>query len=125
MPQDIFWDTTPIVFHKPMVIPGVWPDPPPSHNDIQSMINYALEKQAKGMDELLHRLIEERDGKKLENLNINPSSSSCAVNFPQTNLHTSGTSVRCTTMPKSSAQPVNHFHSRTTIEGSAPTFGMP
>jgi hypothetical protein len=29
-----------------------------------------------------------------------------------------------TTMPNSSAQPVNNFHSRTTIEGSSPTFGM-
>jgi hypothetical protein len=28
-------------------------------------------------------------------------------------------------MPNTSAQPVNHFHSRTTIEGSSPTFGMP
>jgi hypothetical protein len=28
-------------------------------------------------------------------------------------------------MPNPSAQPVNHFHSRTTIVGSAPTFGMP
>jgi hypothetical protein len=28
-------------------------------------------------------------------------------------------------MPNPSAKPVNHFHSRTTIEGLAPTFGMP
>jgi hypothetical protein len=30
-----------------------------------------------------------------------------------------------TTMPNASAQPMNHFHRRTTIEGSAPTFGTP
>jgi hypothetical protein len=30
-----------------------------------------------------------------------------------------------TSLPKPLAQPVNHFHSRTTIEGLAPTFGMP
>jgi hypothetical protein len=28
-------------------------------------------------------------------------------------------------MPNPSAQSVNHFHSRTTIKGSTPTFGMP
>jgi hypothetical protein len=28
-------------------------------------------------------------------------------------------------MPNPSAQPVNHFHSRTSIESLAPTFGMP
>jgi hypothetical protein len=52
-----------IVFNKPKVIPEVRPDPSPSHNDIQSMFNSALERQAKNMDELLCRLIEERDGK--------------------------------------------------------------
>jgi hypothetical protein len=30
----VLWDTTPIVFHKPKVIPEVWPDPSPSRNDI-------------------------------------------------------------------------------------------
>jgi uncharacterized protein with PQ loop repeat len=29
------------------------------------MINFALERQAKSIDELLHRLIEERDGKNI------------------------------------------------------------
>jgi hypothetical protein len=28
-------------------------------------------------------------------------------------------------MPNPSTQPMNHFHNRTTIEGLAPTFGMP
>jgi hypothetical protein len=61
----ILKDTTPSIFHKTEVIPEVWPDPLPSHNDIQSMINYALERQAKSTDELLRRLIEERDEKNL------------------------------------------------------------
>jgi hypothetical protein len=65
-------DTTSIVFNKPEVIPEVRPDPSPSHNDIQVMINSALERQAKSMDELLRRLIEERDGKKLDVTSVNP-----------------------------------------------------
>jgi hypothetical protein len=51
-----------IAFHKPDVIPEVWLDPSPSRNDIQSMINYALERQTKTTDKLLRRLIEEREG---------------------------------------------------------------
>jgi hypothetical protein len=39
----VLWDTTPIVFNKPKVIPEVPPDPSPSRNDIQSMINSVLE----------------------------------------------------------------------------------
>jgi hypothetical protein len=117
-------DTTPIIFNKPEVIPEVRPDPSPCHNDIQSMINSALERQAKSTDELLHRLIEERNGKKLDATTVNPSSSTCVVNFTQTNLHSSGASTGGTSMPNPSAQPVNHFHNRTTVEGSAPTFEM-
>jgi hypothetical protein len=37
-------DTTPIVFNKREVIPEVQPDPSPSHNDIQFMIDPALER---------------------------------------------------------------------------------
>jgi hypothetical protein len=69
------------------------------------------------------RLIEERDGKKLADSNVN-TSSSCVVNFAQTNPQASGTMASGTTMPNPSAQPMNHFHRRTTIDGSAPTFGM-
>jgi hypothetical protein len=58
-------NTTPIIFHRPKVIPEVRPDPSFSHNDIQYMINSALKKQAKSTDELLRRLIEERVGKNL------------------------------------------------------------
>jgi hypothetical protein len=43
----ILRDTTPIVFHKPEVIPEVRPDSSPSHNDIQVMIDSMLERQAK------------------------------------------------------------------------------
>jgi hypothetical protein len=90
------------------------------------MINSALERQAKSIDELLHRLIEERDRKKFDATSANPASSStCAVSFTQTNLHTSGALAGGTSMPNPSAQLVNHFHSQRTIEGSAPTFGMP
>jgi hypothetical protein len=68
-------------------------------------------------------LIEERDGKKPDATKVNHSST-FAVNFTQTNTHTSGPSLSGTSMPNPSAQPVNHFHSQTTIEGSAPTFEM-
>jgi hypothetical protein len=112
----ILWDTTTIVFNKPEVIPEVRPDPSPSRNDIQAMINSALERQAKSTDELFRRLIEERDEKKFDATMVNPSST-CTVSFTQTNPHTSGPSVGSTSMPNSSDQPVNHFHSRTTIEG--------
>jgi hypothetical protein len=90
------------------------------------MINFTLERQAKSTDELLRRLIEEQDGeKKPDATKVNPSSSTCDVSFTQTNTRTSGPSAGDTSMPNPSAQPVNHFHNRTTIEGSAPTFGMP
>jgi hypothetical protein len=61
----VLQDTTLIVFNKPEVTPKVRPDLSPSHNDIQSMIHTALERQAKSTNELLRRLIEERDGKNL------------------------------------------------------------
>jgi hypothetical protein len=75
------------------------------------MINSALERQARSSDELMHRLIEEWDGKKLADSNVNPSPSSYAVNFDQTNSQISGTLTGGTTMPNPSAQPMNYFHS--------------
>jgi hypothetical protein len=48
------------------------------------MINSVLKRQAKSIDKLVCRLIEEQDRKKLVDSNVNPSSSSCAVNFAQT-----------------------------------------
>jgi hypothetical protein len=89
------------------------------------MINFVLESQAKSTDKLMHRLIEEQDGKKLADSNVNPSSSSCALNFARTNSQTSDTSVGGATMTNPSTQLMNHFHSQTTIESSAPTFGVP
>jgi hypothetical protein len=89
------------------------------------MINSVLERQSKSSNELMCRLIEERDGKKLDGYNVNHSSSSCTINFTQTNSQISGTSAGDTTFPNPSAQPMIHFHSRTIIDGSAPTFGMP
>jgi hypothetical protein len=81
------------------------------------MINSALERQAKSTNELLCRLIEERDGKKFDATSVNPSSSTCVVSFTQTNPHTSGASAGGTSMPNPSAQVVNHFYNQTTIDG--------
>jgi hypothetical protein len=118
-------DTTLIIFNRPEVIPEIRPEPSPSRNDIQNIINSVLERQAKSTDELLPRLVEERDGKKYDAISVNPSSSTCAVNFTQTIPHTIGPSTGGPSMPNPSTQPVNHFHGRTTMEGSASTFGMP
>jgi hypothetical protein len=117
-------DTTPIIFTKPEVIPEVRLNSSPSLNDVQNMINSTLERQAKTTDKLLHRLIEERDEKKRDATNDHPSCSTSAVNFTQTNPYSSGPSASGTSMSNPSAQSVSHFHGRTTIEGSAPTFGM-
>jgi hypothetical protein len=88
------------------------------------MSNSALERQARRSNELMCRLIKERDGTKLADCNVNLSSS-YVVNFAQTNPQISGTSAGGTTMLNPSAQSMNHFHSRTIIHGSAPTFEMP
>jgi hypothetical protein len=104
-------DTMLIVFNKPEVTPEVWPEPSPSRNNIQFMINSALERQAKSTNELVRRLIEEQDGKKHNDSNVKPYSSISIVSFAQINPHTSAPSVGCTLMSNPSAQPVNHFHS--------------
>jgi hypothetical protein len=117
-------DTTSIIFNKSEVIPEVWSDPSPSRNDIQSTINSALERQAKSTNELLCRLIEERDEKTLDATSVNTSFLTCAISFTKTNPYTSGPSVGDTSMSNPSTQPKNHFHSQITTEGSAPTFGM-
>jgi hypothetical protein len=96
-------DTTPIVFNKSEAILEVQPNPSPSLNDVQVMINSALERQVKSTDELLCRLIEERNGKKLDVSSINPSSSTCDVSFTQTNSHTSDPSADDTSMPNPAA----------------------
>jgi hypothetical protein len=96
-------DTTPSIFNKPEVIPEVQSDPSPSHNDIQVMINSALKRQAKSTDELLRRLIEERNEKKLDATSVNLSSSTCTISFTQTNPHISGPFMSGTSMPHPSA----------------------
>jgi hypothetical protein len=58
------------------------------------MINSTLEKQVKSSDELMRRLIEEWDEKKLVDSNL-PPSSPCDFNFPQP----SGTSASGTSQP--------------------------
>jgi hypothetical protein len=118
-------DAASIIIRKVKVTPEVWPNPPLSLDDVQSMINSMLERQAKSSDKLVRRLIEEQDGKKLVDSNVNPSPSSYVVNFTQINSQTSGTSVAGTTIPNPSTQPMNHFQSQTTIDGLTPTFGMP
>jgi hypothetical protein len=50
--RTVLKDTTPIIIRKAEIIPEVWPNPPPSCNNVQSMINSALERQAKSTDEL-------------------------------------------------------------------------
>jgi hypothetical protein len=104
-------DTASIIICKAEVTPEVWPNPSLSLDDVQSMINSVLERQVKSSDELLRRLIEEQDGKKLADPSVNPSFYSCDVNFGQTNPQTSGTSVGGATMSNPSTQLMNHFHS--------------
>jgi hypothetical protein len=66
------------------------------------MINSMLERQVKSTDELLRRLVEEWDWKKLDTASVNPLSSTCAISFTQTNPHTSGASAGGTSMPNPS-----------------------
>jgi hypothetical protein len=72
-------DTTPIVFTKPEVLVVVRPNTLPSLNDVQNIINSALERQATSTDELLRRLTEERDRKKPDATNANSSSSTALL----------------------------------------------
>jgi hypothetical protein len=117
-------DTSSIIIHKAEVTPEVRSNPLLSLDDVQSMINSALERQTKICNKLVRRLIDERDRKKLVDSNVNPSSS-CTFNFAQTNHQPSGTSAGDTSQPNPSAQSMNHFYSRTTIDSSAPIGGMP
>jgi hypothetical protein len=73
------------------------------------MTNSALERQAKSSNELMCRLIEERDGKQLVDSNVH-TSSSYTVNFAQNNSQPSGTSAGSTSQPHPSAKPMNHFY---------------
>jgi hypothetical protein len=55
----------PIISCKVKATPEVWPNPSLSLNDVQSMINFVLERQEKSINELMRRLIEEQDRKNL------------------------------------------------------------
>jgi hypothetical protein len=55
----------PIIIRKAEVTPEVRPNPPLSLNDVQSMINSTLERQAKSNNKLMCGLIEQQDEKNL------------------------------------------------------------
>jgi hypothetical protein len=59
----ILKDTAPIMIHKAEVTPEVRPNLSLSLDDVQSMINSALERQAKNNNELMRRLIDKQDRK--------------------------------------------------------------
>jgi hypothetical protein len=62
---------------------------------------------------------------KLVDSNVHRASSSCIVNFDQTNPQPSGTSTSDITQPNPSTQLMNHFYSQTIIDGLTPAGGMP
>jgi hypothetical protein len=119
-------DVAPINIRKSEVTPKVWSNPSLSLDDVQVLINSTLERQAKSSNEMMRILIEERDGKKFIDPNVLAgASSSCAINFAQTNPQSSGTSAGGTSQSNLSAQLMNHFYSWTTIDGSTPACGIP
>jgi hypothetical protein len=75
----ILKDTTSVNILKVEVTSEVRPNPSFSLDDVQCMINSILERQAKRNDELMRRLIEEWDGKKLVDSNVNPSSTKWCI----------------------------------------------
>jgi hypothetical protein len=105
-------DAAPINIHKSEVTPKVRSNTLLSLDDVQVLINSTLERQAKSSNEMMHILIEERDGKKFIDPNVLAgASSSCAINFAQTNPQSSGTSAGGTSQSNLSAQLMNHFYS--------------
>jgi hypothetical protein len=94
----------PINICKSEVIRVVRFNPSLSLDGVQVMINSALERQVKSSNEMMHRLMEERDGKKLVDSNVHASFSSCAVNFTHTNPQPSGTLAGGTSQPNPSTR---------------------
>jgi hypothetical protein len=87
-------DKSSITIYKSKVTPRVKSNPLLSLDDVQVIINSALERQAKSSNEMMCRLIEKRDVKQLVESNVHTSSSSsCGVNFVQTNQQSSDTSA--------------------------------
>jgi hypothetical protein len=95
-----------INIRKSEVTSEVRSNPSLSLDDVQVIINSVLERQAKSSNELIHRLIEERDGEKLVDSNVH-TSSSCTINFAQNNSQPSGTLAGGTSQPHPSAKPMN------------------
>jgi hypothetical protein len=68
-PYELTWqgfvqkDAASINISKSEVTSEIWPNPSLSLDDVQVRINSTLERQAKSSNELMRRLIEERDGK--------------------------------------------------------------
>jgi hypothetical protein len=77
----IMRDVSPITIFKCEVTPEVKSNPSLTLDDVQVLINFALERQVKSSNGMMHRLIEERDGKKFIDPNVHDFSSSCGVNF--------------------------------------------
>jgi hypothetical protein len=86
-------DKSSITIYMTKVTPRVKSNPLLSLDDVQVIINSALERQAKSSNEMMCRLIEKRDVKQLVESNVHTSSSSCGVNFAQTNQQSSDTSA--------------------------------
>jgi hypothetical protein len=92
-------DAALINLRKSKVTSEVWSNISLSLNDVQVMINSALERQAESSNEIMCRLVEERDRKKLADSNVHASTSSCTINFAQINSQPSGTSAGGTSEP--------------------------
>jgi hypothetical protein len=99
-----------INIRKSEVTPEVQSNLSLSIDDVQVMINFALDRQAKSINELKRRLIEERNDKKLLDSNVHASSYFCAINFAQTNHQSSDTLASGTSQSNPSAQLMNHFY---------------
>jgi len=117
-------ESEPFVVYRSQVPPQVTA-PTHSLESIQSMIDTALDRQARASNELMRRLIEERDGKKVADNHANVSSPSGDFHVPQTENPPSVTSVGSAPQAHPQTQPTSHYHSQTTISGSAPVYGMP
>ena len=65
----------------------------PSLESVQSMIDAALDRQARVSSELMPRLLEERDSKRAADNHVNTSSSTGGFRITHTDNHLSGTSA--------------------------------
>ena len=114
----------PFVVYTSQVNPQVT-SPAPSIESIQALIDATLGWLAKASDQLMRRLLEERDGKQDVDAHVSVSSSSGGSYVAPTNNPPSVTSAGSVPPLNTQTQPTGHYHSRTTIGGSAPMYGMP